>query len=56
METNQSNNRTVLGEVCTPNSLLKECSPIGWKFLGGPGWSRHIVSLSKSENMFYKNN
>ena len=26
------------------NSLLKERFLIGWKFLGGPGWSRHTVT------------
>ena len=41
--TNQKN-RTISGEVRTPNFLLKERSLIGWKFLRGPGWSRlHTV-------------
>ena len=30
-------------EVHTPSSLLKERFLIGWKFLGGPSWSRHTV-------------
>ena len=30
-------------EVHTPSSLLKEWFLIGWKFLGGLGWSRHSV-------------
>ena len=44
IETNKSKTRTISDEVRTPNSLLKERSLIGWKFLGDPGWSRlHTV-------------
>ena len=44
IETNKSKNRAISDEVRTPNSLLKELSLIGWKFLGDTGWSRlHTV-------------
>ena len=44
IETNKSKNWSFSDEVRTLNSLLKERSLIGWKFLGDPGWSRlHTV-------------
>ena len=45
IETNKSKNRTISDEVRTLNSLLKERSLIGWKFLGDPGWSRLLTEL-----------
>ena len=40
--------------ICTPNSLFKEQFLIGWKSLGGPGWSRYTVIFALFSVFFNK--